>query len=140
FRVEAVEVGVAASAGGKLALARLALGLAHAAPLLASFAGDDRTRALPDVRVAQLQIRHRGGRTGQAAVDPQPVRELVPVPIGAGQQVPGRSRRAPASLALRVCPPGAADVFELGQVRPERVRVRVREPWQRAEEVTAGAT
>ncbi len=86
--------------------------------------------------------------TAAAAVDPQVVRELVEVPVGAGQQVlggHGGARRGFFDAGLgrswsRALPrPGQLGVVELRQVGPERVGVGVGEPGQRPEVVAAGA-
>ena len=128
--VEGVEVRVTAAALlRQLVAPDAALRLGHPAGRAARGAHDRRADALADVGVAHLEVGQFGLRARAAAVHPQRVRELVEVPVGAGQQVLGGDGRAlPLALVdpARWPPrPGTALVGELREVGAERVGVGV---------------
>ncbi len=115
------------------------LGFSHAARGVARLADDRGTDTLADVGVAHLEVGVLGVWTLLAPVNPECVGELVEMSVGAGQQVlcgdGGAALAASSSAAAR-----AGLVSELGQIRAERMGVRVGESGERAEVVAAGAS
>ena len=144
FSIERIEMRVPAAALlRQLVATNTTLGFGHPPARTTGGTQDRRADRLADVRVTHLEVGQFGLRALAAAVNPQRVRELVEVPVGAGQEVLCRDGGAFALAAGRSrslsSAAGAVLVCELREVGSEGVGVGVAEPRQRAEEVAAGA-